>query len=398
MRIPPLAAALLAAVAGSAAPAAPGPAAESPVLAVRAGRIHFADGRTVIDAVILVREGRVAAVGPGIPVPRGARVLDAAVVSPGFADLSTGLAGGEDAEDPRPFGASLRIVDGFDPADPAAAAAAREGVLRRLLLPSDRNPAGGAAAVLRPCDASGRLAAVVPAAGGTLSLTAAAARRDRHPGSFAGLLRALEAAFAGIPGAPAGPFTGADAGLGLTPADTAALAGLVGGAAPTFLRAGSRAEVRAALALAARHSLRPVLVEPRCGAPAILEAAASAGIPPGDLAVVLSLDAGDPEVHLAAAAGLVAAGVRVGFGSGADRGPDGLRFMAALARRHGLGREEARAALLGAGLPFLGRSPAGIAEGDPADLVLLDGDPADPSAPILSVVAGGAVLRGEGRR
>lgn len=395
MRAAALPLALLAAAA--AAPAVPLPAEDPGVVAVLASRLHLADGRTLADAVVLVRGGRVAALGPNLPVPAGARVHRAPVACPGFADLRTGLPSGQDAEDPRPFGASLRVADGLEPLDPAAAAAAREGVLRRLLLPSDRVPLGGRAASLRPSGPESALEVLVADAGGAISVSGAAARRERHPASLAGLLRALEAAFHGVPGARGGPFEGADPALGLTEGDRAALASLAGGGAPAFLRARTRTEVGAALDLAGRLRLRPVLLEPACPGPGILEAAAAAGVAAADLSVVLAPGPGDPEWALAAPGILAKAGARVGFTAG-GRGPDALRLAAALARSRGMEPAAARSALLGGGFPLLGRGPSGLDEGDPADLVLLDGDPEDPASRVLGVLSGGVRLGKAGAR
>jgi len=362
-----LAAALLAAV----------PAPASPVLAVRAATLHLADGTAVADAVVLVKDGRVAALGSGLPVPAGARVREVPVAAAGFVDLRAFLPRGNDGEDPRPFAPSLRAADGLDPADPAAAAAAREGVLARLLLPSDRNPAGGRAAAVRVAGREGRIEVAVPDAGAVFSFAAAAARRERFPGSLLGIVRGLEAA-----------FDGADPALGLTEGDRAALRAAAAGAGSSFLRAGTRAEVAAALRFAAARKLRPVLVDPRCGGEAILEAARAAGIPPVGLSVILVLDLDDPLVHLRGAGVLAKAGVAVGFGGGT---PGAVRRAAALAVHHGMDPGAARGALLGRGFPGLGRP---LAEGSPADLVLLDGDPVEPATRVLEVLAGGETVGG----
>jgi imidazolonepropionase-like amidohydrolase len=367
---------------------------EEAALFVRAGRLHHADGRTIPDAVVAIRGGRVLSAGSGGPVPAGARVLEATAAAPGFVDLWTTLPGGEEAEDPQPFAPGLRAIDGIDPADRAAAAAAREGVLRRLVLPSDRNPMGGRAAALRVVGPDGRLGADGPPGACVLSLGDAAARRDRYPGSLAGIVRGLESSLEGA----AVPFGGADPELGLGSRARAMLAELLRPGARAFFHARSRGEVGAALRFAAGRKLRPVLVDPRCGGEALLDAAKAAGIPATDLAVVLALDAGDPRFHLEAAGVLARAGATVGFGSGGPaRGPDAVRLAAALAVRHGMDPGAARAALLGRGFEWLGWGASGPAPGEPADLVLLDGDPVDPSSRIIAVLAGGEPLPRKGR-
>jgi imidazolonepropionase-like amidohydrolase len=69
--------------------------AQSPVTAIRAGTlIDGLGGAPVRGAVILVRDGRVEAVGAGVRVPEGARVLDLSryTVLPGFIDMHVHLA------------------------------------------------------------------------------------------------------------------------------------------------------------------------------------------------------------------------------------------------------------------------------------------------------------------
>lgn len=387
MRPRTLAAALLLAASAPGAGGAPVPAAT--LLAVKASRLHLADGRTLADAVVIVKDGLVAAVGSGLPIPAGATVREVPDASAGFADLWSRAPGGNDAEDPRPFAPSLRAADGLDPRDGAAAAAAREGVLARLLLPSDRNPAGGRAAAIRVAGGDGRLAVVSADAGGVFSLCGVAERRERYPGSLAGILRGLESIFDAAAGTRS-PFGGADPALALGAADRAALAGLPGGKVPAFLYARSRPEVAAALRFAADRKLRPVLVDPRCGADAVLGAAAAAGIAPADLSAVILLDLDDPLFHLRAAGALAKAGVAVGFGAGGPwRGPGAIRRAAALAVRHGMDPGAALGALLGRGFGTLRADPAGVVLGEPADLVLLDGDPVEPATRVLGVLAGG---------
>ena len=381
-RLPAAALAFAALGAPAAAPAAP------PVLAVRASRLLLADGSTVAEAVIVLKGGAVAAMGGGIPIPREARVLDAAVAAPGFADLWTSVPGGHDAEDPRPFAPGLRVADGLDPADPGARSGAREGVLYRVVLASDRNPLGGRAAAARAAGPRGMLALAAADAGGTISVTEAAARRDRFPGSLAGILEGIGAGFdaaARSDGEGAAPEGDGEFG----PGDREALRALAGGKSPAWIFARSRAEVRAALDISARRRLAPTLVDPRCSAAELLAAARGAGLEPSAVRAVLALEADDPAYRLEAAGALAAAGVRVAFGSGGGRDADALRFMAALAVRHGMDPERARGALLGRGFDLPGRSPQGLVVGGPADLVLLDGDPIDPASRVLSVIAGG---------
>lgn len=72
-------------------------------LVVRAGKIVTGAGPVIRDGAVLVIEGQIAAVGSSVPVPPGARVVDAGpegVVTPGFVDAygHFGLQGGSGRE------------------------------------------------------------------------------------------------------------------------------------------------------------------------------------------------------------------------------------------------------------------------------------------------------------
>jgi len=71
--------------------------ADGTVLAVRGATVHTMAGPAIADGVVVIRDGKVAAVGPAaqVAIPAGARVLTAAVVTPGLVDAHTvvGLTG-----------------------------------------------------------------------------------------------------------------------------------------------------------------------------------------------------------------------------------------------------------------------------------------------------------------
>ena len=68
---------------------APAPTAEAPAappLAIRAQRVIVRPGHEIENAVVLVRDGRIVAVGSDVDVPEGAETLEGAVVCAGFMD------------------------------------------------------------------------------------------------------------------------------------------------------------------------------------------------------------------------------------------------------------------------------------------------------------------------
>ncbi|MFM8494364.1 MAG: amidohydrolase, partial [Planctomycetia bacterium] len=99
---------------------------EGTVLAVRGATVHTMAGPAIADGVVVIRDGKVATVGPAaqVAIPAGARVLTAAVVTPGLVDAHTvvGLTGylnqeqDQDQLDPaEPIQPELRAIDSYNP-------------------------------------------------------------------------------------------------------------------------------------------------------------------------------------------------------------------------------------------------------------------------------------------
>ena len=85
----------------SAQPVAPEPSAQHTTIAIRAGRLlDVESGRMSADQVILVRDGRIQAVGPNLKVPEDASLIDLSkqTVLPGLIDCHTHLADLADSE------------------------------------------------------------------------------------------------------------------------------------------------------------------------------------------------------------------------------------------------------------------------------------------------------------
>jgi imidazolonepropionase-like amidohydrolase len=84
-----------------------------PVTAVRCGRlIDVKAGRAIPNAVILIENGRITAVGPEVKVPSGARVIDlgSATVLPGLIDVHTHLLLSFDPDNPDEDGVTLSAL------------------------------------------------------------------------------------------------------------------------------------------------------------------------------------------------------------------------------------------------------------------------------------------------
>lgn len=115
---------------------------------------------TIRDGVVLVRDGKIAAVGPrGSVTPlKDAAVLRARVVTPGLIDTHTvaGLAGiynvaaDQDSDETTgPTQAALRALDGFNPREPLLGWLLQNGVTVVQSGPGEANPIGGLAGVFK---------------------------------------------------------------------------------------------------------------------------------------------------------------------------------------------------------------------------------------------------------
>jgi imidazolonepropionase-like amidohydrolase len=123
-------------------------------VAVVNGYVVPVDGEPVAGGTVLVRDGRVAAVGPDVAVPDGVAVVDAGGgwVLPGFveshahvgiAEEAMGWAGRDSNETTDPNGARLQALDGINPADQGLADALSGGITTVVVKPGSGNVIGG---------------------------------------------------------------------------------------------------------------------------------------------------------------------------------------------------------------------------------------------------------------
>ena len=95
-------------------------------VAVRAEVLHTMEGPAISDGVVVIRDGRIAAVGPAAStaIPDGIEVLTAKVATPGLVDARTvvGLAGfmnqpddQDQLDSSKPVQPDLRAIDGYNP-------------------------------------------------------------------------------------------------------------------------------------------------------------------------------------------------------------------------------------------------------------------------------------------
>ena len=184
-------------VPAAAAPRAPVPAVTgSPVVAITNARILPVSGAAIDRGTVVIRGGRIAAVGANVQPPSGARVVDAGgrTLTPGWLDsgVQTGIVeiplsaegtSDQSTNDAR-VSAAFNVVDAFNPSSTLIPVTRVEGITRALVTPAGTgNVFVGQAAVV---DFSGahapasltRTAAAMMALGGEAGAAAAGGSRS----------------------------------------------------------------------------------------------------------------------------------------------------------------------------------------------------------------------------
>jgi imidazolonepropionase-like amidohydrolase len=133
--------------------------------AILAGRIHTVGKGTILNGVVIVKDGKVEAVGAqgDVKLPDGLPVVTAAVVTPGLIDAHTcvppsgalNLAADQDQNEMSdPNQAELRVLDAFNPGEPLLEFLRREGVTVVRACPGRANVIAGQAGIFRTSGAT----------------------------------------------------------------------------------------------------------------------------------------------------------------------------------------------------------------------------------------------------
>jgi imidazolonepropionase-like amidohydrolase len=363
-------------------------------IAINAETVLPISGPAIRNGTVLVRGGKIVAVGHDIRVPSGAAVLTARVVMPGLIDAHSYLGcfreTGETADSTTP---EIRVADAFDASDDALARALRSGVTTACIMPPSSSAIGGQAALVR----LGRPPAVtVSSMGVKLSVSGDATDTQRNPTSRAGLALLLQKSFAAAKaGRPVSSSAQTRLLAGATPSSmsnrTAALRRITSGQSIAFLHAPTAADVELALELL--RGLPDTRIQ-------LVHAGDSLNLA-GELRsknigiIVGSLKFSDTDKTLSQPGKLARAGVRVAFCTDAPQGDAAsLRTTAHLAVKNGMSRERALRALTLDAASALGIADrtGSIVPGKDADLVLLDGDPLNLTSQVQAVISGGKIV------
>ena len=123
-----------------------GSSAFAQTIAITNARVHTIAGPVIERGTVIIANGKIAAVGAGVAVPAGARVIDAAgrIVTPGFLDSSTGLGTVEiGADNPSNdtgmtgdhITAAFNVADNLNPYSTLLPITRVEGITRAVVTP-----------------------------------------------------------------------------------------------------------------------------------------------------------------------------------------------------------------------------------------------------------------------
>lgn len=390
---------------------------KSPVTVLRGAKVYTGAGAPIEQAVIVLENGKIAAVGKDVPVPADARVIELAgkTVVPGLIDPASRLflIPGERS----PGSAEQNVIDGLDLYQRDYRDALEQGVTTVYVGPASLGVVNGLGAVLR-LDA----AHTVLLKDAALRLTLGASGGDSSTAleryqSYPALKQAFESARQYVEAGekyrkdlaeyearkakkeeakePAKPKVDPRQEVMARALDPK-------GSLKVRIEVHTADAISLALRLADEFKLRIVLEHVTEGGPAA-EAIAKAKTP---VVVGPVFRYGGYSVDylnhsVATAAALVKAGVPVAIGSFGDEragqwGPGASRFLfesAALAASRGLTREQALASVTLEAAKVLGidKTHGSIEKGKAADLVILSGEPFESATRVEQVLLDGAV-------
>lgn len=353
-------------------------------VAIKGARVIPVTGPELENATILVRGGKIEAVGKNLEVPWDARVIDGAkkVVIPGFVEAHT--ARGTDRPNERL--ASVPFVSTFDsinPVDPYYEDALRQGITTVCVMPGNDTMIGGQGCVVRPSGVTTESMMVAKNVAMKISLRPKpGVSRMAH---LAALRKELNDAVELLKEKK-------DADPRREP-----MSRLLKGLLPAYVYCPTASDVHRAAELAETYKFKAKLVLGRDGWKAAAE------ISKRGVEVIL-----DPEleywetdeekheeVRRFGAGPLAKAGVKMAFQTDAmPYGTSYLWYQAATAVKNGLTRAEALRAvtLAPAEILGLGSRVGSIEKGKDANLVVLTGDPLDAQSWVDTVLIEGKVV------
>lgn len=119
-------------------------------LAIKGGKVIPIGGEPIEEGIVLIRDGKIEAVGKGLTIPTDARVIDAKgkVVLPGFIEAHSSR-GMDQVNETNPNVPFLSVLDSIDPSQDSFEEARRNGVTTIAVVPGHGTMLGGQAAIVK---------------------------------------------------------------------------------------------------------------------------------------------------------------------------------------------------------------------------------------------------------
>ena len=375
-------------------------------LAVRAGRIHTATGKPILDGVILIENGKIKAIGgrDAVAIPKGVPIIAAAEVTPGLIDAHSvcGLSGAyntpadQDQDEASDSNQSdLRVIDGYNPNDAHLEFLRANGVTIIQTMPGRANVIAGQAGIFRTYGSTVNQAVIRFPSGLLINLGEASKNAGgKAPHTRMASASIVRAAFAQAKNQRAKK----DDGKTTRNMKLEALFPLLDGDVPMIISAHRADDLMTGLRLADEFKLKPILslgTEAYLVADGILAAKAPVIVHPtmqraGSSIETLNAFTGN-------AAYLADKKVPIVIGTafeGYVPKTRVLRSEAAMAMANGLGHERALRAVTIDSAKMLGidKDYGSIEAGKVADLVLYDADPFENVAHVTYTVMQGQIV------
>ncbi len=365
-------------------------------IAVQGGRILTMAGPAIEDGTVLIRNGKIAAVGADVKIPIDARVIDATgkVVMPGFVEAHSAAAMSRSNET-NPVVPYLSVLDTIDPMRSYFEDARRNGVTTVAVVPANRTMIGGQSAVIKT--AGTFIDAMILRRDAGIKVSLEPQGNSSRMGHLAALRHQLDEAKKALTETEKTKEGAEDDAS--EKALQVALQRLIKGEIPAILYCDGAMDVGPALKLVKDYGLKPILVLGRdCYKAA--DQIAEAGLP-------VILDANlvfwetDPRTgedrKIVVTEAFRKAGVPFTFqvdGSNTNLGTSYLWYQAATAVKYGLPRDEALAALTIGSARILGvdRFVGSLEPGKEGDLVILTGEPLEVQTWVDTTIVRGEVV------
>jgi imidazolonepropionase-like amidohydrolase len=357
-------------------------------IAITGGTVYPVSGPKIERGTVVIQDGRITAVGAGVPIPAGARTIDATGkwVTPGLIHAGTSLGltqvGSVDATNEYShtgdINAAFNVAEGIDPSNVLIPIARIEGVTSAVTGPGGGLVAGQAVII----DLAGdRIETMVTRSPAALVINLNEGSKSAGGGSRAGQLERLRQLFA-----DAQEYDKRKAdfqknqmqSLSAPAPELEALRPALKGELPVVIVANRRSDILSALRLAQEYHLH-LIIEGGTEAWQLGAELAKAGVPVA-VNTISNLPSFDGlGARFDNAALLRAAGVSVIVEEGETGGPRNLRWAAGHAVRFGMTWEDALAAITLAPAKAFGIDSryGSLQTGKVANLVIWSDDPLD---------------------